>query len=458
MNRRQALKVLGNGFGAVGLSRILAEASPSANPLFTPGPHFPPKAKHVIYLFLTGGPSHIDTFDPKPMLDKYHGKPAPGGNPQTERRTGNLMKSPFSFKKYGQSGIEVSDIFPHLAERIDDVCVIRSMYTDRPNHGPALFRFNLGMTIPGHPSMGSWLSYGLGTENQNLPGFVVLCPGLPTVGPPLWSSAFLPAVHQGTFISCYENDPEKMIQHLRNKHLSLAEQRQQLDLIEQLNRGYLEQQGADTQLESSIQTMEIAYRMQTEAMDAFDIRKENEATRARYGDGGFARGCLMARRLVERGVRMVQIFYGNFQPWDDHNDILNHRKLAFGADRPIAALLDDLKTTGLLKETIVMIGGEFGRTPAVEVSGLIRVQNGRDHNSEGFTMLLAGGGIKGGMVYGATDDFGSKAIENPVHPNDIHATVLHLLGLDHKRLSFRHSGRDFRLTDVKGTVVKGLLA
>jgi len=458
MNRREALRVMGNGFGMLSLSQLLVEANQPVGPMVPKTPHFPPKAKHVIYLFLTGGPSHVDTFDPKPMLAQYHGKPAPGGNPQTERRTGNLMRSPFEFKKYGQSGIEVSEIFPRLAEKIDHCCVVRSMYTDRPNHGPAIYRFNLGATLPGHPAMGSWLTYGLGTENQNLPGFVVLCPGLPVIGPPLWSSGFLPPVHQGSFISCHETDPEKMIQYLRNHKLSPAEQRRQLDLMSELNYLYLEREGPDQQIEASIQSMEIAYRMQTEALEAFDFRKESEATRERYGDGGFARGCLMARRLVERGVRMVQVFFGNYQPWDDHNDILNHRKLAFEADRPIAALLDDLSTTGLLKETVVMIGGEFGRTPSVEVSGLIRVQNGRDHNNQGFSMLLAGGGIREGLVYGATDELGFKAVENPVHPNDIHATVLHLLGLDHRRLTYRYSGRDFRLTDVGGNVIRDIIA
>jgi hypothetical protein len=382
----------------------------------------------------------------------------PSGNLQTERKTGNLLRSPFQFKKYGQSGIEVSEIFPLLGERIDDVCVIRSMFTNRPNHEPSLFRLNCGHPLPGHPSMGSWLTYGLGTENQNLPGFVVLCPGLPVIGPQLWSSSFLPAIHQGTYIPNNESDPERLIQHLRNKQINLSEQRRQLDLLGSLDRLYMEQEGPDPQLESGIQSMEIAYRMQTEALEAFDIRKESETTRARYGEGDFARGCLLARRLVERGVRMVQVYFGNMQPWDNHDDILIHRKLAFQADRPIAALLDDLKATGLFRETIVMIGGEFGRTPAVEVSGLVNVQNGRDHNNHGFSMLLAGGGIKGGMTYGATDDFGFKAVENPVNPNDVHATVLHLLGLDHTKLTYRYSGRDFRLTDVNGNVIKEILA
>lgn len=458
MNRREALRIMGSGFGMLGLANLAGNSTLASGPLEVKPTHFPPKAKHVIYLFLNGGPSQVDTFDPKPMLDKYHGKPVPSGNLKTERKTGNLLRSPFKFIKYGQSGIEVSEIFPLLGKHIDEVCVIRSMYTDRPNHEPSLFRLNCGHPLPGHPSMGSWLTYGLGTENQNLPGFVVLCPGLPVVGPQLWSSSFLPAVHQGTYIPNNESDPEKLIQHLKNKKYNLEEQRHQLDLLSRLNQLHKEKEGSDPQLESGIQSMEIAYRMQTEAMDAFDVRKESEATQARYGDSDFSRGCLLARRLVERGVRMVQVYFGNSQPWDNHDDILIHRKLANQADRPISALLDDLKVRGLLEETVVMIGGEFGRTPAVEVSGLVSVQNGRDHNNHGFSMLLAGGGIKGGLTYGATDDFGFKAVDKPVNPNDVHATILQLLGLDHTKLTYRYSGRDFRLTDVEGNVIKEILA
>jgi len=306
--------------------------------------------------------------------------------------------------------------------------------------------------------MGSWLTYGLGTENQNLPGFVVLCPRLPVIGPQLWSSSFLPAVHQGTYIPNGEDDPEKIIQHIRNREISPIEQRKQLDLLGKLNRLQLEREGSDVELEASIESMEVAFRMQTEALDAFDVRKESEATRARYGDSDFARGCLLARRLVERGVRMVQVYFGNSQPWDNHDDILIHQKLAAQSDGAIAALIDDLKTTGLFEETVLMIGGEFGRTPSVEVSGLVKVQNGRDHNNHGFSILLAGGGIKGGVTYGATDDFGFEAIENPVDPNDIQATVLNQLGLDHTKLTYRYSGRDFRLTDVSGRVIKEVLA
>lgn len=459
LSRRDALRTMGAGFGMVGLANLMrAGVATAGSPLQPKAPHFEAKAKHVIFLFLNGGPSQVDTFDPKPMLTKYHGKPAPSGNLKTERKTGNLLASPFQFKRYGKSGIEVSEIFPKLGECIDDVCVIRSMYTDRPNHEPSLFMMNTGDKLPGRPSMGSWLQYGLGTENQNLPGFIVLCPGTPIVGPQLWSSTFLPAVYQGTFVPNNEIEPEKLIQHIRNKDLKPVEQRRQLDLIAKLDRLQLDRTGPDPQLEATIESAEIAFRMQAEAPDVFDVRKESEATRARYGDGNFARGCLLARRLVERGVRMVQIYFGDGQPWDNHDDIQIHRKLARQSDQPIAALLQDLKASGLLKETLVIIGGEFGRTPAVEVSGLVAVQNGRDHNSHGFSTLVAGGGIKGGITYGNTDEFGFQAVEKPVHVHDLHATLLHQLGLDHTKLTYRYSGRDFRLTDVAGEVIQEIIA
>ncbi|PYV15993.1 MAG: DUF1501 domain-containing protein, partial [Acidobacteria bacterium] len=368
------------------------------------------------------------------------------------------LRSPFAFKKCGASGIEVSEIFPELGECIDDVCVIRSMYTDRPNHEPSLFMLNCGDRLPGRPSMGSWLTYGLGSENQNLPGFVVLCPGLPVIGPQLWTSAFLPGAYQGTYIPNNEREVDKLVPYVHNKELGEAEQRAQLDLLGKLNRVHLDSAGPDPQLEASIQSAELAFRMRREAPEVFDITREDERARKRYGDDDFGSGCLMALRLVERGVRMVQVYFGNGQPWDNHDDILIHRRLAARADRPIASLLSDLKARGLLAETVVLIGGEFGRTPAVEVSGLVKVQNGRDHNNHGFSMLLAGGGIKGGMVHGATDDFGFKAVEKPVHPHDLHATILHLFGLDHKKLTYRYSGRDFRLTDVAGEVIREILS
>jgi len=306
--------------------------------------------------------------------------------------------------------------------------------------------------------MGSWLTYGLGTENQNLPGFVVLCPGLPVLGHQLWTSAFLPAVHQGTYLPLGEKDSTKLIQHIRNGNLTETQQRGEMDLLAKLNRRHMEREGANPELEASIQAAEIAFRMQKEAPEAFDILKEPAAVRERYGDGDFGRGCLIARRLIERGVRMVQVYYGNFQPWDNHDDIELHRPLAATTDGPIAALLQDLKASGLLQETVVIIGGEFGRTPAVEIGGLVKVQNGRDHNNHGFSYLIAGGGFKGGMVYGATDDFGFKAVEKRVHMHDLHATVLHQMGLDHKRLTYRYSGRDFRLTDVHGELIHDIIA
>jgi hypothetical protein len=452
---------MGTGFGLAGLAQVLnAGSAPSAtaNPLAVRAPHFPAKAKHVIFLFLNGGPSQVDTFDPKPMLTKYNGQPLPSGNLKTERKTGNLLKSPFEFKKYGESGIEISEIFSKMGAHADDLCVIRSMNTDRPNHEPSLLMMNCGDKMPGRPSMGSWITYGLGSENQNLPGYMVLCPGLPIIGPQLWTSSFLPAVFQGTYIPNNERTPDQLVQYIHNKELGAVDQRRQLDLLGKLNQIELARDGGDPQLEASIQSAEIAYRMQTEAPEVFDISKETAATRERYGDSDFGRGCLIAKRLIEKGVRMVQVYHGNGQPWDNHDDIQIHRRLANEADGAIAALLSDLKANGMLRETLVIIGGEFGRTPVVEVSGLVKLQNGRDHNSHGFSTVLAGGGVKGGMVYGATDDFGFKAVDNPVHPHDLHATALQLLGFDHTKLTYRYSGRDFRLTDVSGEVIKAIIA
>ena len=462
LTRREALWRMGGGFGAVGFAGLLGEsalrAAAAAGPMDPKTPPLPAKAARVIFLFLNGGLSQVDTFDPKPMLDKYNGHPMPGGNPKTERKTGNLMRSPFQFRKCGQSGLPLSEIFEHLPEVADDLCIVRSMNTNVPIHESSLFMMNTGDIQPGRPSMGSWVTYGLGTENRNLPGFVVLCPGVPVVGPPLWNSAFLPGVFQGTYVANNQSDPQKLIPFIHNSHLNLDEQKRQLALLGKLNQAHLDARAGDPQLEACIRSMEIAFRMQTEAPEAFDIQKESESTRSMYGDGDFARGCLMARRLVERGVRMVQIYFGNGQPWDNHDDILIHRKLAHQADRPITALIKDLKSRGLLDSTLIIIGSEFGRTPSVENSGAVKVQNGRDHNPYGFSVVLAGGGVKGGMAYGSTDDFGFRAAEHPVHVHDLHATALYLLGLDHTKLTYRYSGRDFRLTDVAGNVVKELLA
>jgi hypothetical protein len=460
MNRRQALCKIGGGFGALGLATMLAgeglltpAARAAGNPLAPKAPQFAARAKRVIFLFMNGGPSQVDTFDPKPSLEKYKGTRPAGATLSTDRaKGGGLLPSPFTFSKQGRSGIEVSELYPNLGRVIDDVCVIRSMHTNTPNHEPSLLMMNSGETQPTRPSLGSWLTYGLGSENQNLPGYVVLCPGQPVVGPQLWSNSFLPGVYQGTHIDNSNADPKRMIQDVNNRYLPRGVQRRQLDLLQRMNEEHLKERGADDQLESRIASLEIAFRMQLEAQEVFDLGREPASIRQMYGDGQFANACLMARRLAERGVRMTQIYFGGGQPWDDHADILNHRNHAKQSDQAIAALLTDLKQRGQLDETLVVWGGEFGRTPTSEG------QKGRDHNNKGFSMWLSGGGVKGGLVYGATDEFGYAAVEKPVHVHDLHATILHCMGIDHERLTFRYSGRDFRLTDVSGVVVKDILA
>ena len=472
VTRREALCRIGGGFGMMAFAGLVGESLGAAG--LSPNQagdrralDHPARAKRVIFLFMNGGLSQVDSFDPKPMLAKYHGQPLPGGEVATERKTGTLLKSPFSFKKYGEAGIEVSEIFPHVGGCVDDICFVRSVYTDIPNHEPSMLMMNTGHTQVGRPSLGSWLTYGLGTDNRNLPGYVVLCPDVPTtVGPPLWNSAFLPAVQQGTFISSKveradqiigkDFDPKKLIQFIHNKEFAPPEQRREIDLLEKLDRLRQAGQPRDPQLEAAISSMEVAYRMQTEAPEVFDIRKESKATLELYGTGSTARGCLMAVRLAERGVRMVQVYYAKGDPWDHHADIQEHRRNAKDSDQPFAAVIKDLKSRGLFKDTLVVCGSEFGRTPVVETGG--GAQNGRDHNPFGFTVWLAGGGIKGGMTYGATDDFGFKAIDKPVHVHDLHATILHLMGIDHTKLTYRFSGRDFRLTDVAGKVIHDIIA
>ena len=471
LTRREFLSRCGMGMGALGLGSVVgglnlhaatSQSGGMINPLTPKLPHFPGTAKRVIHIFANGGPSHVDTFDPKPALEKFHGKAIPL-QLKTERKTGAAFKSPFAFKKYGQSGIEVSELFANVAESIDDICVVRSMHADVPNHEPSLLLMNCGDARLVRPSMGSWVTYGLGSENQNLPGFIAMCPGgYPIQESQNWQSGFLPGVYQGTYINTEHTQIEKLIENIRNQHTSRPEQRAQLDLLQKLNEKHREKRQNDAQLESRIQSFELAYRMQMDASDAFDINQEPESIRKMYGEGTQARQLLIARRLLEKGVRFVQVWHGAGQPWDNHDDIeVNHRKLAKDCDQPIGALLKDLKQRGMLKDTLVIWGGEFGRTPTVELptpgsnAGKI---NGRDHNHHGFTMWMAGGGVKGGHVHGATDEFGFQAVENKVHVHDLHATIMQLLGFDHEKLTFRSAGRDFRLTDVHGHVVKELIA
>src|ERR1051325_5539094 len=473
LTRREFLCRCGMGMGALSLASLLGGSLNSfggepgqpegfINPLTPKSPHFPGTAKRVIHIFANGGPSHVDTFDPKPSLDKYHGQAIPL-QLRTERKTGAAYKSPFKFKKYGESGIEVSELFEHVAESIDDICVIRSMHADVPNHEPSLLLMNCGEARSVRPSMGSWVTYGLGSENQNLPGFIAMCPGgYPIQESQNWQSGFLPGVYQGTYIDTQHKDLEKLIENIRNKSLTQAEQRRQLDLLMALNRKHEEARQNDAQLESRIQSFELAYRMQMDATDAFDITREPEHILNMYGQGTHARQILIARRLLERGVRYVQVWHGQGQPWDNHDDIeVNHRRLALQCDQAIGALLKDLKQRGMLDETLVIWGGEFGRTPVVELptpganAGKI---NGRDHNHWGFTMWVAGGGVKGGHVHGATDEFGFRAVQDIVHAHDLPARLLKLLGFDHEKFTYRYAGRDFRLTDVHGHVVDDIIA
>ena len=468
LSRRQMLKRFASGFGMLGLSGVLANSLGStaraeivANPLAPKPPGFLPKAKRVIFLFMSGGPSHVDLFDPKPRLLAESGKPLPFEKPKLERtRTGNLLGSPWKFSKHGASGMEISELLPHTASCADDLCVIRSMVADNINHNGACLQMNTGEQAFSRPSMGSWLLYGLGSENQDLPGFVVISPAQPAQGAPLWSSSFLPAAYQGTLVS----DLKKPIANLGNARFSPEQQRQQLDLLTQMNKLHAAQREEDSRLSARIESFELAFRMQMQAPEAFDVERESAETKKLYGLDDpvaeiFGRQCLMARRLSERGVRTVQVYHtqtskrSSCQLWDQHGGLRAELPAnCASVDRPIAGLLKDLKARGLLDDTLVIWGGEFGRTPTAEGD------NGREHHPFGFSMWLAGGGVKGGMTYGATDEFGWHAIENRVHVHDLHATILHLMGLDHEALTYRYSGRDFRLTDVHGKVVQDILA
>jgi hypothetical protein len=450
--RRQALQSTGAGLGMLALANLLGQEATGSPTALGVEPHFQPKVKRIIHLFMNGGPFQCDLFDPKPALNKFAGQKPEGADLRTERPTGALMAVPFEYCHHGQSGLEISELLPFTSQLADDLCVIRSMYTDNPNHGPALFMMNNGTITPNRPTLGAWLSYGLGSLNANLPEFVALCPGRPVRFAELWSNGFLPAKHQGVYVNHTNLDPKQMIPFLQNGKWTPDKQAKQLELLRELNDQSEAQAGVDPQLESRIHAMETAFRMQVDAIDAFDIQKESESTREAYGKSHFANGCLLARRLVERGVRTVQVYYGNGQPWDTHaNHNSSTRTLCEDIDRPIAALLKDLKQRGMLEDTLVLWGGEFGRTPTTENS------DGRDHNPWGFTVWMAGGGVRGGMAHGATDDFGFRAMQDKVHIHDLHATILHLMGLDHTKLTYRQGGRDYRLTDVAGNVVKPIL-
>jgi hypothetical protein len=466
--RRKLLKTTAVGFGHLAFASLLqreAAASEQGAALPPPhaarAPHMPARAKRIVFLFMKGGPSHIDTFDPKPLLDRDHGKPLPFDLPRvTFAKQGNLLKSPWRFKQYGESGLPVSELFPHVARHVDDLCVLRSVHGTNPAHGGALLKLHTGSDQFVRPSLGSWVTYGLGTENENLPAFVTICPTLAHGGVNNWGAAFLPAHCQGTPIGNASLAASKVkVKHIRNGRVDLKSQRRQLDLLAEMNREHLESVGDNQALEGRLNSFELAYRMQTAMPEIQDLSDEPEWTNSLYGiddpvTEDFGRQCLMARRFLERGVRFVQVTHSDSEvQWDQHSNLYQgHTKNAAEVDKPIAGFLSDLKSRGLLRDTLVVWGGEFGRTPTAQGS------NGRDHNPHGFTMWMAGGGTKPGYAYGATDDYGYYAAENKMHVHDLHATILHLLGLDHERLTYRYAGRDFRLTDVAGNVATDILA
>ncbi len=458
LSRRQMLSRSGCGFGLLALSELLASETVrrTTHPFALQSPHHAPKAKRVIFLYMPGGPSHVDLFDPKPRLKVDNGKPLPFDKPKLERtKTGNLMASPWAFARKGRSGVEVSELLPYLSSHMDDLCVIRSMLADNINHSGAALQLCTGEQAFSRPSLGSWLTYGLGTENQNLPAFVVVSPAAVFQGAQLWASSFLPSAYQGTLV----RDLKNPIANLGDGATDTVRQRAKLDALRSLNELHQRTRAPDSQLDARIASFELAFRMQREAPEAFDLARETAATHRLYGTDQpatelFGRQCLLARRLVERGVRFVHLFDAPANnAWDHHNGIHDALpKRCRAVDQPIAALLTDLKSRGLLEDTLVLWGGEFGRTPTAEG------KNGREHHPFGFSMWMAGGGIRGGMAFGATDEFGWHATQDIVHIHDLHATMLHLMGLDHEKLTFPHAGRDFRLTDVSGRVVKQILA
>lgn len=456
-SRRTLLQQSALGVGGLGLMSLLQNDGQAD--LLQPRPvHFQPRAKRVIHFFLNGGPSHVDTFDPKPALSRFSGRTI-SDNLATERKTGAALPSPFRFRKYGESGIEVSELFHKTAQHVDDIAVIRSMYAEVPNHEPSLMLMNCGDSVQTRPSFGSWTLYGLGAENQNLPGFVAMCPGgLPIKDNENWQAGFLPGSLQGTYVDSQHREISKLIENIEHAHISTAKQRRQLDLLARWNTRHKATR-SDQRLDARIDSYELAFRMQRDAAEAFDISGEPKYLQEQYGDGVHGRQTLIARRLLERGVRFVQLWHGGGQPWDNHSNIESeHRKLSGQLDQPVAALLADLKQRGMLEDTLVLFGGEFGRTPTVELAGNGKPINGRDHNHWGFSVWMAGGGIKGGTVYGATDEIGFKAAEKPTSVHDLHATMLHALGINHEELTYRYAGRDFRLTDVHGNVIHDILS
>ena len=466
LSRRDLLQVSSAGFGSLALAGLLGQqqlnaastGAKPAGPLDVRQPQFPARAKRVIFLFMHGGPSQVDTFDYKPLLKRDHGKPLPFARPKVvSSETFNLLQSPWAFKQYGQSGAWVSDLFPEIAKHVDDMCFIKSMYGSNSRHGGALLELHTGSDTFVRPSMGSWVTYGLGTENSSMPGYLTICPTQSHGGANNFGSAFLPAPYAGTAIgSVGIASRDARIPFIRNTETPRSIQRMEIDYSQSLNRQQLEVTGHDRALEGRIESFELAFRMQAEAPDLQDLNQESEVTKKMYGldnpvTEDFGRQCLMARRFSEKGVRFVQV--SHTYKWDQHERLKrDHESNAAEVDKPIAALLHDLKTRGLLEDTLVLWGGEFGRTPTAQGS------DGRDHNPEAFTMWMAGGGVKPGLSYGATDDYGYYSVENKVHFHDLHATMLHLLGLDHAKLTFKHAGRDFRLTDVHGEVVKDILA
>ncbi|MCP4170444.1 MAG: DUF1501 domain-containing protein [Fuerstiella sp.] len=466
--RRQLLKTSAVGFGHVAMSALLGkeslggtEQSAAPSPSAPQISHVAARAKRVVFLFMKGGPSHVDTFDPKPLLTRDNGKPLPFDLPRITFGTqGNLLKSPWKFQRYGESGLPVSELFPHVAQHVDDLCVLRSVHGTNPAHGGALLKLHTGTDQFVRPSMGAWVIYGLGTENQNLPAFVTICPTLAHGGVNNWGAAFLPAHCQGTPIgNASLAAANATVKHIQNDRISSAAQRRQLDLIRAMNQDHLEVTGRDQALEGRLNSFELAFRMQSAMPEVQNLSSETVATQKLYGmddavTEDFGRQCLMARRLLERDVRFVQVTHSDSEvQWDQHSNLYHgHTKNSSEVDKPIAGFLTDLKARGLLDDTLVLWGGEFGRTPTAQGT------NGRDHNPHGFTMWMAGGGVKGGYAYGATDDYGYYAAENKMHVNDLHATLLHLLGLNHERLTFRYASRDFRLTDVAGKVAEDILA